>query len=445
MRWAFLRGIARQGGHLTATYRSCNFGDSATIFSNEGSFHSPQNILDNYYSVYSGAGMTWYKFDIWYQYMAGSSMFYHEQGFDEYWRPGGTSAAGVREVELSPKGKLVERFLRLTAAEPDRGVPFTPVAFLVDYAHGWEPAPFWPNAFQNWHGHRDRFRYGDHERMLEEYFSTAYFPVGPESEKPISGTNEVYPASPFGDIFDVVCAYPDVGRWTTIDTYPVVIVAGEIELTAAEGRRLAQYVTAGGTLLVADGHLGGPGLAALELPSTGAAGEADAYCWLGDASPQPSQRFRFRSIDAKRGRGLASTPDGKCFCAAFDRGRGRLIYLAVPYAMGIDRRAMPVLPRLMAHLTRGLMPVEVAGEVEWMVNRTSAGWAVTLLNPAGQRKPQQGILPTDFRENRKVTIRARVSIRSARDRLLPTDSLAVEHNAVQCEVVAGGVRIIELK
>src|SRR5208337_5347964 len=47
MRWAFLRGMARQGGHLTATYRSCNFGDSATIFSNEGSFHSAQNILDN--------------------------------------------------------------------------------------------------------------------------------------------------------------------------------------------------------------------------------------------------------------------------------------------------------------------------------------------------------------------------------------------------------------
>jgi hypothetical protein len=460
MRWAFLRGLARQGGHLTATYRSCNFGDSATIFSNEGSFHSPQNILDNYYSVYSGAGMTWYKFDIWYQYMAGASMFYHEQGFDEFWRPGGTSAAGVRRVELSPKGKLVDRFLRLTAAEADRGVPFTPVAFLVDYAHGWEPAPFWPNSFQNWHGHRDRFGYGDHERMLEEYFSTAYFPIGPESEKPITGTNEVYLAGPFGDIFDVVCAYPDVKRWTTLDTYPVVIAAGEIELTAAEGRRLAQYVADGGTLLVADGHLSGPGLAALELPSAGAAAEADAYCWLGDAAEHPSQRFRFRPIQgtgsarkevpahpspARARRPLATAPDGSCFCAAFDRGRGRLVYLAVPYGMGIDRRAIPVLPRLMAHLTRGLMPIEVAGEVEWMVNRTSAGWAVTLLNPAGQRKPQQGIMPTDFRENRQVTIRARVSVQSARDRLLPADPLPVRQNAVQCEVVAGGLRIIELK
>ncbi len=64
MRWAFMRGAARQNEGLTATYRSCNFGDSATIFSNGGSFHSPQNILENYYSVYSGAGMTWYKMDL---------------------------------------------------------------------------------------------------------------------------------------------------------------------------------------------------------------------------------------------------------------------------------------------------------------------------------------------------------------------------------------------
>ena len=114
----------------------------------------------------------------------------------------------------------------------------------------------------------------------------------------------------------------------------------------------------GGTLLVADGHLSGPGLAALELPSAGVAAEADAYCWLGDATAQPSQRFRFRPIKAgsersgatvplsrtPAGRPLATTPDGKCFCAAFDRGRGRLVYLAVPYGMGIDRRAMPVAP-----------------------------------------------------------------------------------------------------
>ncbi len=131
MRWAFMRGAARQRGTLTCTYRSCNFGDASTIFSDASSFSSPKNILDNYYSVFSGAGMTWYKFDIWYQYMAGSAMFYHEQGFDEFWKPGGTTAAGEKEVQLSPKGKLVDRFLRLTPRPNPTAATLLP------------PWPFW--------------------------------------------------------------------------------------------------------------------------------------------------------------------------------------------------------------------------------------------------------------------------------------------------------------
>ncbi|MFM7072624.1 MAG: hypothetical protein ACKO38_12620, partial [Planctomycetota bacterium] len=333
MRWAFMRGAARQGSHLTATYRSCNFGDASTIFSNVGSYHSPQAILDNYYSVYSGAGMTWYKFDIWYQYMAGSSMFYHEQGFDEFWQPGGTGAAGKQELQLSPKGKLVDRFLRATAPSAgfDRGNPYTPVAFLVDYAHGWEPAPFWPNAFKNWHEQPDRFLFGDHERMLEEYFWAAYHPMAAESEKPMTGTNEVFLTGMFGDMFDVVLAYPDAQRWKTIDTYPVVIAAGDIELTAAEGQRLAQYVERGGTLLVADAQLTGPGVDSLRLPPSDNPQEAASYVWLDETMPQPSQRFRFRPLrvaglgDAAAGsaagwRPLARTPDGAVCCAAADRG-----------------------------------------------------------------------------------------------------------------------------
>ena len=88
--------------------------------------------------------------------------------------------------------------------------------------------------------------------------------------KPITATNEVYLPGVFGDVFDVIFAHPDVRRWRTIDTYPVVIVTGEIELTAAEGRRLAEYVSKGGTLLVAGDHLSGPGAGALNLPPTAA-------------------------------------------------------------------------------------------------------------------------------------------------------------------------------
>jgi hypothetical protein len=100
---------------------------------------------------------------------------------------------------------------------------------------------------------------------------------------------------------------------------------------------------------------------------------------------------------------------------------------------------------LLAHLTRGLMPIEVEGDVQWLVNKTEKGWTVTLLNPAGQFKPQQGITPTDFRENRSVIIKSRVPLKTARDRLLPSDTFVIVQNAVRCEIPAGGVRVMDLR
>ncbi len=89
--------------------------------------------------------------------------------------------------------------------------------------------------------------------------------------------------------------------------------------------------------------------------------------------------------------------------------------------------------------------VIVTGEIEWMLNRTDTGWLVTLLNPAGQQKPQQGITPTDFRQNRQVTIKSHVPITTAVDRLLPDERPVVKDNTLHCEVPAGGVRIIEVR
>jgi hypothetical protein len=68
-----------------------------------------------------------------------------------------------------------------------------------------------------------------------------------------------------------------------------------------------------------------------------------------------------------------------------------------------------------------------------------------LKTTAGQAKPQQGITPTDYRENRRVVISGRVPFQSAFDRLLPDDPITVKENSLTLEVPAGGVRILELK
>ena len=87
--------------------------------------------------------------------------------------------------------------------------------------------------------------------------------------------------------------------------------------------------------------------------------------------------------------------------------------------------------------------------MEWLVNRTATGWLVTLLNPAGQAKPQQGITPTDYRENRRVTIRAAVPVAAASDWLFPTEKLTLQPQGpgatLELTVPAGGVRIVELR
>jgi hypothetical protein len=67
------------------------------------------------------------------------------------------------------------------------------------------------------------------------------------------------------------------------------------------------------------------------------------------------------------------------------------------------------------------------------------------LNPAGQAKPQQGITPTDYRENRIVYIRLGGVLTSALDRLAPEAELKPAAGELQLEVPAGGVRIIEIK
>jgi len=197
--------------------------------------------------------------------------------------------------------------------------------------------------------------------------------------------------------------------------------------------------------VAADAHLTGPGVAELKLPAAGPPRESNAYLWLDDDRVCQSPRFRFRPINADGGRALATTPEGSVFCAAFDRGQGRIVYLSVPYGLSISKQAVPVVARLVAHLTRGLMPVEVQGDVEWMVSRAEGCWLVTLLNPAGQAKPQHGITPTDFRENRTAVVRSRLPFSRARDRLLPGNSFSLRDGTVQCEVPAGGVRILELR
>lgn len=467
MRMAFLRGSARQYGGMMADYRSCNFGDAATIYANQNYHYpgSPRYVYDNSYDVWAGAGMTWYKFDIWNQYLSGCAIFYHEQGHDEFWQPGGNSVA-PGPLQLSPKGRLIEQFLQVTAKEkhPDRGTPWTPIAFLLDQAHGWDPTSYLPTHFTHDVSlNPEVLRFGRHARMLKEWFRVAYHPYGPREAAVNSSVNQSSIPGTFGNIFDVLVTSPT--RVDAIDAYPVVVLNGEVTLSDAWGRKLAEYLERGGTVVLCDDHVSGPGAAALKLPTLGAAAEDNAIVWKagdlpaavllrGDDDQPPatdtntlaSQRFRYRPIPG--GRSLATASNGDSLVAVFERGQGRLVLISVPRGLGIDNAATPIVPLVLANLRQGLMPVEVEGEVEWLLNRTERGWVIGLFNPAGISKPQHGVVPTDYSQQRTVRIRASTPVASTiewfSDEPLPVSAVG-SGSSVSLIVPAGGVRIVELR
>ncbi len=446
MRMAFLRGSARQYGGMMADYRSCNFGDAATIYANQGYHYpgTPRYVYDNSYDVWAGAGMTWYKFDIWHQYMAGSAVFYHEQGHDEFWQPGGSSVA-PRPLQLSPKGRLVEQFLEVTRKHADRGTPYTPIAFLLDRAHGWDPNSYQPTYFgQDASLNPTVLSFDRHARMIKEWFRVAYHPYGPREAEINTGPNQVSIPGTFGNIFDVLVTSPT--KLDVLDSYPVVVLSGEVTLTAAWGKKLAEYLERGGTVILCDDHVNGPGSKEFQIPELGPVTEDNSIQWLPTTKKIASQRFRYRAI--RGGQPLAAASNGDAIASVFDRGKGRLVLISVPRGLGIDSAATPLVALVMAHSRQGLVPVEIEGEAEWLLNRTDRGWIITLFNPAGIHKPQHGVVPTDYSQKRQVQVRAAQELTKAIEWFNESPIPIARdrgRSMVQLVVPAGGVRIVEIE
>ncbi|HWB03305.1 MAG TPA: hypothetical protein VG796_09795 [Verrucomicrobiales bacterium] len=441
-RVAFMRGAARQVGCGFADYQSCNLGDSATMFSRESYFFpaSSRYILDNSYYAFSGAGVTWLWKDYVLFHFGGVSTFYNEQGIDLFWKPGGNAAGDDAPVQLSPKGKIVEAAMRL-ARDHARGTQVTPVAFLLDEAHGWSQERFEPGAFAltpSWNP--AVLTPGKHEAALRGWFDVAYFPAPETQNRPAFGGAQTFANGIFGDIFDVIVTAP--GHAAILPSYRVVIMAGEVTLSAEWGRALNEYVQRGGTLVVCDASVSGPGAAELALPAMGdQTVTADSFVWQKETVA--TQIFRARPVTAAAGDKVLATADGRAVATMISRGSGRLITVGVPLGLGVDDRPVPLLGLLMQGLTEGLLPVKARGDVEWLVNRLDDGrWIVTLLNNAGIDKPQHGITPTRHEEERRVELSVAFKVRGARE--LITDT-AIEWTASPfISVPAGAVRVLLL-
>lgn len=445
-RLAFLRGACRQFGTQLVNYQSCNLGDAATMFSREHYFYpgSSRYVLDNQYDVWAGAGPHWLLKDYLLWHLAGVTAFYNEQGIDMFWKPGGNSAGDDFPVQLSPKGKVAEVAQRLAADHP-RGVQLTPIAFLLDEAHGYTQERFSPGAF----GldpvlNPNVLTPSKHEANLRGWFDLAYYPAPETQGEPSTAIRQGFVNGIFGDIFDVIVNAPR--RAAIANTYRALIAGGEVTLTTEWGKALHAYVQAGDTLVVCADQFQGPGVKELNLPAFGAEKEAVSFIWTPTGAAVPSNVFRYHALTPGKDRVLAATPDGAPLILLQKQGKGQVILVGIPLGLGIDERPVPLLGLLLRHLTEGLTPVRVTGEVEWVVNRLDDGsLLVALFNNRGILKPQHGVLPTDYREAQTVTLHVPFGVEKSAEWLTETPMTWKEDNGgatLTLTLPAGAVRFI---
>lgn len=437
-RLAFLRGAARQFGCSLLDYQSANLGDSATMFSREAYFYpaSSRYILDNSYDAWAGAGVEWLLKDYLLWYLSGVDAFYNEQGVDIYWKPAGGAAGDDFPVQLSPKGKIALAVQRVVGAH-QRPEPYHPVAFLLDETHGWSQERFQPGSFGLDPSWNPLLRPGRHEAAVRGWFDIAYFPAPLTQNEPAASIRQTFVNGVFGDLFDVLVTAP--GRTAALSRYPVVVAAGEIDLTREWSAALREYAESGGTLVVSVSQFTG---APFELaPRDGPRHESSSFAWRGKAS-ESALFEHVRSLAG--GDSLATTPGGVPLVTRRNVGKGQVIAIGVPLGLGLDDRPVPFLTPLLRDLVEGLTPVRVRGDAEWTLGRLpDGGWVVGVFNNTGPGKPQHGVLPTDAAHAVTVTIEAGGKIERATE-WVAGQRLTTEGASFQATLPPGSVRIFEV-
>jgi hypothetical protein len=179
-----------------------------------------------------------------------------------------------------------------------------------------------------------------------------------------------------------------------------------------------------------------------------ATAEADGARCLspGEAAQDLSgQLFRYEKVELKGATTLIAAANGDPLVTVNKVGNGSVVFSTLPDLLGVDERVTPFAAHLLAHVFSDATPVQVRGDVEYLINRTDNGWVVTLLNNNGVYKTQQGMAQVDRSAYVDVSITLRgEKIQSATDWISDL-SLNVATGNVNLRVAPGGVAVVELR
>jgi len=180
---------------------------------------------------------------------------------------------------------------------------------------------------------------------------------------------------------------------------------------------------------------------------TGTTGESHNVRCLSPGEPQQDlhgQIFRYDQIELKGAEVLMATPSNDALVTINKFGRGKIVFAGVPDLLGEDERLPPFIAHLLAHLAADAMPVKVEGDVEYLINRNTRGWVVTMFNDNGVFKPQQGLAQVDRSAVATATLTMRAQGIASAVEWTSDRAVAIDKNSVRVTIPAGGIAVVEL-
>ena len=367
---AFARGAARQYGKPFTWYYGASFGDAIRTFAKGHKYVLKLEGLsvDNRNAVI-GPSLAHIRRVLLHAYLQGASFFHPEQGGDLFGPDG----------KLNPMGWCYDEMLRLAQRHPDRGIPYTPIAVLLDRAHGWDKYTY--RGSRIW----DKQPLEPADRMINGFFNVAQYPFPRNEGDPVDDLNVPWPNGYFGDVFDVLVA--GQSAYDAVKAYPVVFCVGDTRLDAKWAATLKSYVAGGGALVInAEQVVAGMDEEFLGAKLGTTAKEASTVVCERDGEKLPGTLFSYREVAATTAKVIARTPGGAPTTLVNRVGRGQVILTTPSYLLGQDTEPLPYLAHLLLELTSGLLPVQVRGNCQYYVNLHPKGYVVVLSHNEGIRK-----------------------------------------------------------
>lgn len=335
---AFARGAARQWGKPFSIQISPWFHGSCTT-------NGPLRMEGKYArGLDAGHSLSFFKRMWLHSWFAGAALItpensisiFFEKG-DPYW-------------QLTEHGHAAAEIFKITQAY-DPGVPYTPVAVVLDHYAGY-------NAYKGRPWGILENTPGDLE--TRDLFQQQLFPGSDHIHAPADPVNpekSYLRPTPYGEIFDVILSNATAN---VLASYPVLLLVGEHEFNDQFIANLFDALRAGSRLLVHKRHMKQLGEDFKRLQGTGQVEVLEA--WRNPATNNPAAISNLR----------------------------------------------------LAQLRDTLLPVRVEGDpVQYQINRTSSGWIVEIINNKGIIKTPANPAIVEKNKIAQVTLTPNISVSSA--------------------------------